>query len=61
MSNDRPPRRPRREDYERALQSMDTFTDVSVQDLMTLAERAEHFAGQRASSSATASGMWSVW
>lgn len=41
-------RRPRREDHERALQSMDTFVDIGADDLMTLAERAEHFAGQRA-------------
>jgi len=38
-----------REDYERALQSMDTFMDIEVNDLMTLAERAQYFAGQRES------------
>ena len=36
-----------REDYERALQSMNTFMDIGVNDLMTLAERAQYFAGQR--------------
>ncbi len=46
--SDRPPAiRPRREDYERALGSMSTFTDVSVDDLMTLAQRAQQFASQR--------------
>lgn len=40
--------RPGREDYERALQSMDTFVDIDADDLMTLAQRAEQFAGQRA-------------
>lgn len=51
MSRDRTPNRPLREDYERALRSMDTFIDVGVDDLMTLAERAQHFAGQRATES----------
>jgi CBS domain-containing membrane protein len=40
-----------REDYERALRSMDTFMDIAVDDLMTLAERARYFAGQRATES----------
>ena len=40
-----------REDYERALQSMNTFMDIGVNDLMTLAERAQYFAGQRATES----------
>lgn len=43
--------KPRRDDYERALQSMDTFIDVGVDDLMVLADRAHHFAGQRAKES----------
>lgn len=51
MSDDQKQPHPSREDYERALQSMDTFVDVGVNDLMTLAERAEHFARQRASES----------
>lgn len=44
-------RKPRREDYERALQSMGTFMDIEVNDLMTLAERAQYFAGQRTTES----------
>jgi len=40
-----------REDYERALQSMGTFIDIEVKDLMTLSERAQYFAGQRATQS----------
>ena len=51
MIDDQKQPHPSREDYERALQSMDTFVDVGVNDLMTLAERAEHFARQRASES----------
>jgi CBS-domain-containing membrane protein len=39
--------KPVREDYERALQSMDTFMDITANDLMTLAEKAQYFAGQR--------------
>lgn len=38
---------PKLQDYERALQSMDTFIDVSVRDLMTLVERAAYFAAKR--------------
>ena len=53
MSDVRDPRRPSREDYERALQSMETFVDIGVDDLMTLAERAEHFAGQSAAEALT--------
>jgi CBS-domain-containing membrane protein len=52
MGDDDRPKRPRREDYVRALRSMDTFVDIDAEDLMTLAERAEHFAAQR-----TAEGM----
>jgi len=44
-------RKPVREDYERALQSMNTFMDIEVNDLMTLAERAQYFAGQRTTES----------
>ena len=46
MSTDPRSKRPRREDYERALQSVSSFVDIEVEDLMTLAERAEHFAEQ---------------
>jgi CBS-domain-containing membrane protein len=48
-----------REDYERALQSMDTFMDIEVNDLMTLAERAQYFAGQRATESVKVSRIMS--
>ena len=41
----------RQEDYERALESMGTYMDIEVNDLMTLAERAQYFAGQRATES----------
>lgn len=51
MSTDPRSKRPRREDYERALQSVSSFVDIEVEDLMTLAERAEHFAEQRTSES----------
>lgn len=47
MNDDHQDRRLRPEDYERALQSMETYMDIGVNDLMTLVERAEHFAGQR--------------
>jgi len=48
MSDQHPPDRPQLEDYQHALQSMGTFIDVSVDDLMTMARRAEQFASQRA-------------
>jgi len=38
---------PSTEDYQHALKSMDTFMDVSVDDLMELNQRAEQFAQQR--------------
>jgi CBS domain-containing membrane protein len=59
MSENTPFRQPRREDYEHALQSMETFMDIGVNDLMTLAERAQHFAGQRAIESHTISRIMS--
>lgn len=46
MTNDDRPR-PQRQDYEDALRSMDTFIDIGVEDLMTLAQRAEQLAGRR--------------
>jgi CBS domain-containing membrane protein len=48
MKRQTPPRRPSREDFQQALQSMDTFVDISVDDLITLTDRAEHLAGRRA-------------
>jgi CBS domain-containing membrane protein len=41
-------RRPGRADFQQALQSMDTFIDITVDDLMTLTQRAEQLAGRRA-------------
>lgn len=41
-------KRPSLKDYQRALESMGTIIDVAAQDVMTLAERAEHFSRQRA-------------
>jgi CBS domain-containing membrane protein len=49
MSESESKRTLQRQDFERALQSMDTFIDVEVDDLMTLAQRAQHFAEQRLS------------
>jgi len=51
MSNDVNTSKPKREDYERAMQSMGTFIDVEVGDLMTMAERAQEFAAQRTTES----------
>lgn len=48
MSDEHQSPRPVRADYQQALQSMDTFIDVNVDDLMALAQRAEQFAGRRA-------------
>ena len=45
--------RPERADYEHALRSMDTFVDISVDDLMALARRAEQFATRRVSEAVT--------
>lgn len=53
MSDEHKIGRPRREDYQRALKSMDTFMDIGVNDLMTLAQRAEHFASRRAAETLT--------
>lgn len=53
MSDDQKRGTPESEDYERALGSMDTYLDIGVNDLMTLAERARHFAGQRATEALT--------
>lgn len=47
MSDNQNSKRPRHENYQRALESMGTVIDVVAQDVMTLAERAEHFARQR--------------
>jgi hypothetical protein len=59
MSENEKTRKPEREDYERALQSMGSLIDVEVNDLMTLAERAQYFADQRAADSLTVSQIMS--
>jgi CBS-domain-containing membrane protein len=43
------PQRPQRADFQQALKSMDTYMDITVDDLMTLSQRAEQFANRRAS------------
>jgi CBS domain-containing membrane protein len=48
MSNSHETQRPRRADFQQALQSMDTFIDITVDDLMTLTQRAEQLASRRA-------------
>ena len=47
MSNTQDAKRPRRADYQQALKSMDTFIDITVDDLMVLTERAEQLASRR--------------
>ncbi|MCB1877381.1 MAG: CBS domain-containing protein [Chromatiales bacterium] len=58
MSN-RPKIKPVLQDYQRALQSMDTFIDVDANDLKELAERAVHFAAQRSNESIAIAGIMS--
>lgn len=59
MSDKKPDAQPIREDFERALQSMGTFMDIGIDDLMTLAERAQHFARQRENESLSVSRIMS--
>ncbi len=40
---------PGRADFQQALQSMDTYMDISIDDLMMLTQRAEQFANRRIS------------
>lgn len=47
MNKPHEPRRPGRTDFQQALQSMDTYMDITVDDLMTLAQRAEQIASRR--------------
>lgn len=42
-----PSKRPRRAEFQQALQSMGTYIDITVDDLMTLAQRAEQLASRR--------------
>jgi CBS-domain-containing membrane protein len=50
MNKPHDPNGPSRTDFQQALQSMDTYTDITVDDLMTLAQRAEQFASRRKTS-----------
>lgn len=45
LNDDR--KRPGRAEFQQALQSMGTYIDITVDDLMTLAQRAEQLAGHR--------------
>ena len=47
MSKSHEPKGPRRADFQQALKSMDTFIDITVDDLMALSRRAEQFASRR--------------
>jgi CBS domain-containing membrane protein len=48
MSKPHESKGPSRSDFQRAIQSMDTYMDITVDDLMTLAQRAQQFASRRA-------------
>jgi CBS domain-containing membrane protein len=50
MNKSHDPKSPSRTDFQQALQSMDTYMDITVDDLMTLAQRAEQFASRRKTS-----------
>jgi CBS domain-containing membrane protein len=50
MNKPHDPKGPSRTDFQQALQSMDTYMDITVDDLMTLAQRAEQFASRRKTS-----------
>jgi CBS-domain-containing membrane protein len=47
MSKAIEPKHPCRADFQQALQSMDTYIDITVDDLMALTQRAEQFASRR--------------
>lgn len=47
MSDSHEPKRPGREDFQKALQSMGTYIDITVDDLMSLTQRAEQLANRR--------------
>ena len=47
MNNPHNPKGPGRTDFQQALQSMDTYMDITVDDLMTLAQRAGQIASRR--------------
>lgn len=48
MSNQQQPKQPSRDDYQQAIQSLDTYIDITVDDLMELTERAQLIANRRA-------------
>jgi CBS domain-containing membrane protein len=47
MRNSHEPKRPGRADFQKALQSMGTYIDITVDDLMSLTQRAEQLANRR--------------
>ncbi len=51
--------KPALQDYQRALQSMDTVMDIFAEDLMELSERAQYYAGLRQAESIKVSGFMS--
>ncbi len=48
MDNPHQSKQPRREDYLQAMQSLDTYIDITVDDLMELTQRAKQIASRRA-------------
>lgn len=48
MSNPHQSKQPLREDYQQAIQSLDTYIDITVDDLMDLTQRAKQIASRRA-------------
>lgn len=48
MSNRQPSKQPSRDDYQQAIQSLDTYIDITVDDLMELTQRAQLIASRRA-------------
>jgi len=51
MNNQHQSKQPRREDYQQAIQSLDTYIDITVDDLMDLTERAKQIASRRVAES----------
>lgn len=48
MSNRQQSKQPSRDDYQQAIQSLDTYIDITVDDLMELTQRAQLIASRRA-------------
>ncbi|MCG6886039.1 MAG: CBS domain-containing protein [Proteobacteria bacterium] len=57
MKNRKKSNRPVRADYEQAMQSMDSYIDITLDDIMELSKRAEYFASQRLTESLGVSGI----